>query len=230
MARQLRLVIPNVAMHIVQRGNDRMACFSHDTDRLLYLAFLRHLAPLHACSVHSYCLMSNHIHLLVTPAVADGPSRLMHDLSHRYSQFFNRKYKRTGTLWEGRYRACLVQSPEYVLGCYRYIELNPVRAGVVSDPTAFLWSSHAVNIGLRSDSLITQHADLRSFGVSEYRTLFSDAISARLLGRIREATNGGYPLADESFLASLATTSERKLTPGRAGRPKDQKSVPDPDL
>ena len=231
MARQLRLVVPDVAMHLVQRGNDRMACFSDDSDYLLYLALLRKLAPLHGLSVHAYCLMPNHIHLLVTPRRADAPPNLMHDLSHRYAQAFNRKYARSGTLWEGRYRACLVQSPEYVLACYRYIELNPVRAGIVGEPGAYLWSSYAANVAGRSDPLVAPHPDFEAFGVAQYRGLMSSEIRAELLKEIREATSGGYPLAQDSFIASIQRGLSRKLMPGRAGRPtQSKKSVPDPDL
>jgi putative transposase len=153
MPRQSRLIVPQVAVHIIQRGNNRNACFRGESDYLVYLLHLRDLSATLDCSVHAYCLMTNHVHLLVTPASREACISLMRNLGQRYVQYFNRRHLRTGTPWEGRFRSCVAESARYVLACYRYIELNPVRAGIVSRPTDYAWSSHAVNIGMRSDTL-----------------------------------------------------------------------------
>ncbi|WP_372016631.1 transposase [Pseudoxanthomonas sp. 10H] len=134
MPRPPRLDPPGIARHVVQRGNDRQPCFFADIDRQRYLQDLRKLALAHACQVHAYVLMTNHVHLLVTPAHAGALAVLMQALGRRYVRYVNDHYRRTGTLWEGRYKACLVDGDDHLLRCYRYIELNPVRAGMVADP------------------------------------------------------------------------------------------------
>ena len=128
MPRQARLILPHVAAHIIQRGNNRAACFRVDSDYQVYLLQLRELARQLGCAVHAYCLMTNHVHLLLTPDHETACSLLMRDLGRSYVRYFNDRHERTGTLWEGRFRSCLVESAEYVLACYRYIELNPVRS------------------------------------------------------------------------------------------------------
>ena len=229
MPRQLRLVLPGVALHIIQRGNDRQACFRRDGDYLLYLLHLRELASKHGCAVHAYCLMSNHVHLLVTPATADALSALMQNLGQRYVQYVNRTYGRTGTLWEGRFRSCVAESARYVLACYRYIELNPVRAGMVDQPESYSWSSYRANAEGRDDRLVTPHSEYLSLGqdsesqCNAYRGLFGNALEPSLLENIREATNGGYPLGSEMFKSGVVLPLGRRLKPGRPGRPPKQK-------
>src|SRR2546421_2354553 len=159
MPRPLRVVLPGVAVHVIQRGHDRAACFRSDRDYFLYLLHLREQARGLGCQVHAYCLMTNHVHLLLTPPSAPACTDLMRNLGQRYTQHFNRTYARTGTLWEGRYRSCVTQSARYVLACYRYIDLNPLRAGMVDHPRAYLWSSYAVNAEERQDPLIAPHAE-----------------------------------------------------------------------
>ena len=154
MPRPLRLIVPGVAVHLIQRGNNRVACFSHDNDYLMYLAHLRQLAEKYECAVHAYCLMTNHVHLLITPNAAGACTGLMRDLGQRYVQYFNRRHERTGTLWEGRFRSCLVESAHYVLACYRYIELNPVRARMVDDPAEYRWSSYRCHAMGEHDPLL----------------------------------------------------------------------------
>lgn len=159
MARQPRLVVPDIALHIVQRGVDRKDCFREDTDRLVYLTLLRDFSAATGCSIHAYCLMTNHVHLLLTPTDASGPATLMYRIGQRYVPYFNRRYGRTGTLWEGRFKSCLVDSARYVLGCYRYIELNPIEAGMVAAPASYPWSSYCGNAGIveTSSSAHTQN-------------------------------------------------------------------------
>jgi len=159
MPRGPRLIVPEIAVHIVQRGHDRRDCFRHDTDYLVYLANLRDLAVKKGCVLHAYCLMTNHIHLLVTPSTADACALLMRNLGQRYVQYFNRRYKRSGTLWEGRFKSCLVDTAQYLIACYRYVERNPVRAGMVASASDYPWSSHNGNAGRAANRLLTPHPE-----------------------------------------------------------------------
>ena len=145
MPRRPRLVLPGIPLHIVQRGIDRAPCFFEAGDRLVYLDELHALTRELGCALHAYVLMTNHVHLLLTPRTAEGPARLMNRLGRRYVGALNAGYARTGTLWEGRYRSCIAQDEGYVLACYRYIELNPVRAGVAVHPRDHAWSSYRAN-------------------------------------------------------------------------------------
>jgi len=224
MPRQVRIVLPGISLHVVQRGNDRNACFRRDGDRVLYLHHLRDLAGKHVCAVHAYCLMTNHVHLLLTPSITGSASELMRDLGQRYVQYVNRTYGRTGTLWEGRFRSCVVESARYVLACYRYIELNPVRAGMVGCASEYPWSSHLSNAGLRADRLLTSHPEFVALASDEakrhkaYREFFEHSPEPTLEDDIRVATSGGYPLGSESFKRDLALSPGQRLVPGRPGR------------
>jgi REP-associated tyrosine transposase len=224
MARQPRLVLPDIALHIVQRGVDGEDCFRDVTDRVVYLSLLRELSAATRCAMHAYCLMTNHVHLLLTPAEANGPTTLMYKLGQRYVPYFNRRYGRTGTLWQGRFKSFLVQSARYVLACYRYIERNPVRAAMAHAPAAYAWSSHAGNAGLAEDKLLSPHVEYLALGVdpssrhTHYRALCQVPDDDVMLKAIREATLGGYPLVGESLKARLATLTERSLEPGKPGR------------
>ena len=234
MARRLRLIYPGVAVHIIQRGVNRVPCFRADTDYLVYLSHLRQYAAEHGCAVHAYCLMTNHVHILVTPAREGSCTAMMRDLGRRYVPYFNARHERTGTLWEGRFRSCLVQSAHYVLACYRYIELNPVRADVVNHPAGYFWSSYAVNSGARGDPFVAEHPELTALSAetekrqSAYRGLFDGTMDAALLGAIREATNGGFPLASDDFKKSVLAPLGWKIGPGKPGPRLN--SHPDPEL
>lgn len=221
MARHPRVIVPGVAMHLIQRGNNRAACFRADADYLVYLGELRRLSLHYECDLHAYCLMTNHVHLLVTPGLEAGCSLLMRDLGRTYVRYFNDRYGRTGTLWEGRFRSCLVESATYVLACYRYVELNPVRAGMVVDPIEYPWSSHAVNTGTRHDPSVQQHAEfaaLASDPCPAYRTLAAEPLEDKLLRSIRKATNGGYPLVSESFKTKVISPLGLRAGPAKRGR------------
>jgi putative transposase len=214
-----------------------MVCFRHENDHLLYLALLRDLAEKSACAVHAYCLMTNHVHLLLTPRGPDACARLMHALAQRYAQYFNRRHQRTGTLWEGRYKSCVIESSRYILACYRYVELNPVRAGMVGHPASYVWSSCAGNSGIRQDALISPHAEFEALGSVAYALLLSEGIGHTAVQEIREATLGGFPLGSDSFKQSLHASAGRRLSRGKPGRPGKQtagdgqaKSEPVPDL
>ena len=224
MPRLPRFILPGVAVHVIQRGNDRMACFREDSDYLMYLAHLRQLAERYECEVHAYVLMTNHVHLLLTPRAADACMGLMRDLGQRYVQYFNRRHERTGTLLEGRYRSCLVESSAYVLACYRYIESNPVRAKMVDHPVGYLWSSYAVNSGMRSDPLVAAHPEFLALGLEAgarhvaYRALVEQDLDPAVVRAIREATNGDYPLASDVFKASSISPLGRRTERQKAGR------------
>ena len=236
MPRQARLFFPGVAAHIVQRAANGSACFRRENDYILYLLHLRELSARHRIQVHAYCLMTNHVHLLLSPESTDGCQALMKELGQCYAQYFNRTYARTGPLWGRRYYSCIAESAQYVLACYRYIELNPVRAGMVADPSEYQWSSHRVNAGAREDSLISPHEEFLALGTEEstrrpsYKALFADALNEKLLERIRVSTVGGYPLASEAFASTLGT----KLHPSRPGPRRkagsSPRSVPGTDL
>lgn len=222
MARQPRLIVPDVALHIVQRGVDRGDCFREETDRVVYLSLLRELCRETACAVHAYCLMTNHVHLLLTPSSGRGPSTLMRKLGQRYVPYFNRRYARTGTLWEGRFKSCLVESARYVLGCHRYIECNPVRAGMVNTPATYPWSSYRANAGLSTDPLLTPHVEYVALAETPsrhaaYRGLFETAEDSAMVKAIREATNGGYPLIGDVLKRQLAKKPVRTLERRRPG-------------
>jgi putative transposase len=145
MPRRARLVMPGVAWHVIQRGNNRSACFYAEEDYRFYLNTLKEQADKFGCAVHAYVLMTNHVHLLLTPSRIDSVALTMKNLGQRYVQYINRTYRRSGTLWEGRYKSCLVQDETYVLACYRYIELNPLRAGMVKHVGDYRWSSYRTN-------------------------------------------------------------------------------------
>jgi putative transposase len=224
MPRQARIALAGVPVHIIQRGHNRSVCFFSDQDFVRYLDELAELSVRSGCAVHAYCLMTNHVHLLLTPQEADGCARLMKHLGQRYVQHVNRTYRRSGTLWEGRFRSCLVETERYLFVCGRYIELNPVRAAMVSHPREYRWSSYRANAeGARSD-LIKPHDLYRTLGGGDqarrdaYRGLFQDQDMAAIK-EIRLATNGGFVLGGERFRSEVARMAGRRVVPGKAGRP-----------
>jgi len=221
--------LPDVAVHLIQRGSNRTACFRGDSDYVLYLMHLKELSRRFACSVHAYCLMTNHVHLLITPPSAEAGSALMKKLGQRHAQYFNRVYGRTGPLWDGRYRSCVAESARYVLACYRYIELNPVRAGMVTQPGAYRWSSFRANAEGRDDGILRPHSEFLSLGANEesrrraYASLFADAMEPALIEAIRTATNGGYPLGSEEFKTRFGSLYGGRTAPSPPGPKKSAK-------
>ena len=191
MARLPRFDLAGIPQHIVQRGNNRLPCFLDDDDRQRYLQCLRHGLLRFGCRLHAYVLMSNHVHLLLTPDQTGAVSRLMHTFSRNYVGLFNGRHGRTGTLWEGRYKACLVDSGSYFLACSRYIELNPVRAWMVPHPGDHPWSSYGANGGGCVDPLLSPHPEYLALGrdpsarSAAYRALFADAMPDDLVEEIR---------------------------------------------
>lgn len=223
MPRQARFIVPDIAFHVVQRGHNRNACFRHETDYLVYLANLRDLLARAACALHAYCLMTNHVHLLLTPSSAHGCATLMRNLGQRYAQYFNRRYKRSGSLWEGRYRSCLVDSAPYVLACYRYIERNPVRAEMVPSVASYRWSSFQGNAGGALNKLLTPHAEYVALATGDearycaYRELLDAADDPGFLAAIREATEGGLALVSERLRVQLEAQTGRRLEHKKPG-------------
>lgn len=227
MPRQSRPVIPGVPLHITQRGNNRLRCFFDESDFHVYLRYLR-AAAMHAeCRVHAYVLMSNHIHLLVSPADEGGPASLMKSLGERYVQYVNRRYTRTGTLWEGRYHSCLVQCERYLMVCQRYIELNPVRASLVNDPASYPWSSYHHNALGENNRLVTPHELYGELGnnprsrQNAYRALFEEILGSDELSEVRKATYGNTALGSTEFTEHLKHTLRRTVAPRKVGRPRN---------
>jgi putative transposase len=227
MPRRPRLVVPGLALHVVQRGVDRQACFLADADRAFYLEALGHLAELHGCAIHAYVLMTNHVHLLLTPSTADGPGRLLQALGRRHVRRFNDCHGRTGTLWEGRFKSCLVGEDAYLLACHRYIELNPVRAGMVPHPARFTWSSHRANAGYDAQGtrFLRLHETILALGadanarIAAYRAMFETAAPPPEIDAIRRMTAGNLALGSTGFAARIAALLGRRTTPARRGRP-----------
>ena len=190
MPRAARVVVPGMALHVRQRGHNRDRCFFSEADYVLYLRLLAQFAREHACSVHAYCLMTNHVHLLLTPHLEQGCGLMMKFLAQCYTQHVNRARNRTGSLWEGRFRSCLVTSDRYLLACYRYVEMNPVSAGMVGHARDYRWSSYHANAEGMPNPLVEPHPSYP--GLAHYRVLFDDELDPILVDDIRKATNGGY--------------------------------------
>ena len=205
MPRPLRTVAPGVPLHIVQRGVNRGRCFYETSDFIRYLHFLLQASLAERCRVHAYCLMSNHVHLLVTPDDEAACARFMKLVNQRHTQHVNRVHARTGTLWEGRYRSNLVYSSRYVLACYRYIELNPVRAGIARHPGDYPWSSYRANADGLEDPIIHAHGTYAALGRSvaarraAYRELVDQALATPMIANIRSAIGNGQALRDGPY-------------------------------
>lgn len=227
MARLPRIEVAGVAQHVIQRGNNRQACFLQDRDREFYLGSLKRALNDYDCDLHAYVLMSNHVHMLMTPGEAGRVARVMQSLGRRYVRYFNETHERTGTLWEGRYRSSLVDSEHYALACYRYIELNPVRAGLVATPDRYRWSSYLCNALGEADYLISQHPTYEALGSSDvarfqnYRALFKEAITASELQAIRSHSNQGKVLGSQKFRKEIENRLGRNVSYRTVGRPRN---------
>lgn len=226
MPRRPRLRLPGLPLHVIQRGVNRAACFHSDSDRALYTELLGSAAIAQGCSIHAYVLMGNHVHVLLTPAEAGSASRMMKQLGERYVPKFNERHGRTGTLWEGRFKSAVVDSDSYFLRCHRYIELNPVRAGMVTHPRDYPWSSYRANAEGAGSFLLTAHpvylalADDDGERLAAYRTYFGAELRDSELHLIRGSINSGIPLGDGGFVADLERQTGRRLSPNKGGRPR----------
>mgnify|MGYP006306402281 FL=1 len=226
MPRKPRFTLPDIPQHVIQRGNNRSPCFRVETDYRRYLDDLHVSAAATGSLIHAYVLMTNHVHLLVTPTREHGIGQLMQALGRRYVAYFNKVHERTGTLWEGRYKASLVESDSYLLACMRYIELNPVRAGLAVTPAEYRWSSFTANALGSGDPLVTPHplylalADSAPRRQQTYRQLLEPAVDAQTLQRIRDALNHELALGTDAFQDAVEGQTSRKTRLGRPGRPR----------
>jgi putative transposase len=229
MARLPRYVIPGQPQHIIQRGNNRQAIFAADADYAFFRDALVEAAKKHGLAIHAYVWMTNHVHLLATPERGPAISQVFQSVGRRYVRYFNVTYRRTGTLWEGRYRATVVDSERYLLTLMRYIELNPVRAGLVSDPGDYPWSSyrrHAFGESGPNAGWLSAHREYRRLGrngearQNAYRDLFRTAMSGGDLTDIRDATHKGWALGGEQFRERVEALGQRRAASKGVGRPK----------
>lgn len=226
MARRPRIDLPGIPQHVVQRGNDRQPCFFTDADRHCYLQNLREIALRERCQVHAYVLMTNHVHLLVTPETSGQVARLMQALGRRYVRYVNDRYRRTGTLWEGRYKSSLVDRDTYLLRCYRYIELNPVRARMCADPADYPWSSHAANAFGRDDVVVHPHPNYRALGATKeercaaYRAIAMETLADEDIEAIRLHLQRQHALGSDRFRAAIEAQLARPAGPLKIGRPR----------
>ncbi len=229
MPRRPRLIYPGIPLHIIQRGNNRQACFFADEDYLFYLDWLHEYAKISGCAVHAFSLMTNHVHLLLTPTDESSTGELMKRLGQRYVQYINRTYKRSGTLWEGRFRSCITQQENYLLACQRYIELNPVRAKMVEHPAEYRWSSYRANAQGESGEILSPHSIYLHLGTTNkerqtaYREMFRFQLEPGIIDNIRKATNGNFALGNDRFQDEIAQVLGRRVKPGVAGRPLKRK-------
>ena len=227
MPRHARLLVPGLPFHVVQRGVNKGAIFADDVDRDHFLRVLHKAFVKHDVALHAYVLMDNHVHLLATPVLPCGLASAMRALGTAYVQAFNQRHGRSGPLWQGRYHSSLVDNDAYLLAVHRYIELNPVRAGLVSSPEQARWSSVHGTLGLRRDPLLTPHAALLMLGTTparrsaRYRAFLQDRRAAdRESAGIREHGRTQCPLGGARFLQMLAETLGRPVTPRAPGRPR----------
>jgi putative transposase len=225
MARLPRLTLPGYPHHIIQRGNNRQAIFTTAADHQYLLALLDENAKKFAVDVHAYVLMTNHFHLLATPQTDTGLPQMMQAVGRSYVRYFNDLQARTGSLWEGRYRSTLIQTDRYLLACMAYIDLNPVRAGMVADARDYPWSSYGFYVGARSDKLITPHAlfwDLANtpFGREvAYADLVRAGISPDQQSALTKSALAGWALGEPDFVADLQRRTQRRVNKAKPGRP-----------
>ena len=234
MPRRPRIHLPGQPLHIVQRGHNREACFFCEEDYHSYLHWLGEALTGTGAQLHAYALMTNHVHLLLTPPDAAAVPSLMISLGRRYVQYINRSYRRTGTLWDSRYKSSLIHADSYLLACMRYIELNPVRAALVDDPAHYRWTSYRANgLGQTSsqfDARLTPHAVYLALGAGDaarrkaYRELFRSELDAAAVDDIRLALNQNQPLGDSRFYARVARAAGERREAKPRGRPRVVKS------
>ncbi|MEH6550614.1 MAG: transposase [Pseudomonadales bacterium] len=224
MPRRARLCLPGVPHHIIQRGNNRQACFPLEQDYRWYLRWLDEYAETYECDIHAYVLMTNHVHLLITPPDKEALSMMMRCLSQRFSQHINKTYERTGTLWDSRFKSCIAGEERYILACYRYIEMNPVRAGMVEHPAEYPWSSYRSNAELVFDALVSPQATYNLLGKTRetradaYKQLFYSPKVDGTIDDIRTATRGNYALGSAAFKRQVEKTLGQPVSKRKPGR------------
>ena len=232
MSRRPRIHLPDMPLHIVQRGHNRDACFFDDEDYNVYRHWLGEALKESGCSLHAYVLMTNHVHLLLTPPHPQEVPQLVISLGRRYVQYINKTYRRTGTLWDSRYKSSLVQADNYLLLCQRYIELNPVRAAMVDDPAYYRWSSYRANALGQADPLIIPHPVFTGLGVDDanrqeaYRAFFRTQLDTAAITDIRLALNQGQPFGNARFLDTIERMTGQRREVRPRGRPRKVKPAP----
>jgi len=226
MARLPRLTVAGYPHHLIQRGNDRQAIVRDDADREKLLALVAEHAANFKVAIHAYVLMDNHVHLLATPESDDGVPRWMQAVGRSYVRYFNARHHRTGTLWEGRYKSNLIEGERYLLACMVYVDLNPVRAGMVDLPADFKWSSHRHCVGQVSDKLVTPHALFWGLGntpfarEAAYRELVQAGMPPSEKDQLTQSALSGWVLGSSSFVSEVGQMTTRRLLPAKAGRPR----------
>lgn len=226
MARKPRYIVPGIPQHVIQRGHNRSPCFFAKEDYQRYLEYLHDAASQNQAAVHAYVLMTNHVHILVTPGHPNSITHMMQDLGRKYVRYINNQYKRSGTLWEGRYKAGLVDSEAYLLTCMRYIEMNPVRAKMIDHPGEYRWSSYLSNAQGNDELIIQPHPLYLQLGDDKaqrqhaYRELFKAHINKEVLHEIREALNQELIVGRDDFKDKIEKMTKRQSRPGNSGRPR----------
>ena len=225
MARQPRLTVPGYPHHIIQRGNNRQLIVRDDADRQRLLDLLAEHSLRCRVALHAYVLMDNHFHVLATPDTADGVPQMMQAVGRSYVRYFNNRHGRSGTLWEGRYRSTLIETDRYLLACMAYIDLNPVRAGMVAQAADYPWSSHGHYIGRGTDKLVTPHALTWTLGntpfarEAAYAELVQSGVNPVQQLALTAATLRGWAFGEPDFVADLQKRTQRRVSKGQAGRP-----------
>jgi putative transposase len=225
MARLPRLTVPGYPHHIIQRGNNRQPIFATTADYEMLLSMLEEHAAKAGVAIHSYVLMSNHFHLLATPSTAEGIPQLMQSVGRRYVRYFNQRQARTGTLWEGRYKSTLIQAERHLLACMAYIDLNPVRAALVTEPGDYPWSSYAHHVGRRFDKLIAPHPLYWELGntpfsrEAAYGELVRAGITPQQQAALTDSALRGWALGEPDYVADLQRRTARRVSRAKVGRP-----------
>jgi putative transposase len=217
MPRNTRLIIPNICHHAIQRGNNRQDVFQEKEDRFYYLKWAGELAERYHVPIIGYCLMTSHTHLLVLPRSEAGMINFMKLLAQRYTQYYNRKYHRSGKLWENRYKLHPVDPDVYYV-VLRYIERNPVKAGMVADGADYPWSSGSYHLLGREDKTIK--ADYLHDSAFSYREFFYEQERSKDVEAIRDAAQQGKAWGRAAFLERLGNKLNRVVVPRKRGRPK----------
>ena len=225
MARLPRLTVTGYPQHVILRGNNRQDIFRNTADYKRMLDLMEQHSREQGVEIHAYVLMTNHLHLLLTPQKDQALPKMMQAVGRSYVQTFNKVHGRTGTLWEGRYRSTLIQTERYLLACMAYIDLNPVRAHMVIQPDDYIWSSYSHYVGRRNDLLITPHALYWGLGntpfarEAAYAEMVHAGIQADQQRALTDATLSGWALGDAQFIAGLKLQTPRRLSKDKAGRP-----------
>jgi putative transposase len=225
MARLPRLIVPHQPHHVIQTGANSQDVFLDTADYQAFLGWLRSAARTYKVAVHAYCLMPNHLHLLLTPSDETGLGQMMQWIGRYYVPYFNQKYSRSGTLWNGRYKTSLIDADAYFMLCSRYIELNPVRNGLVSRAEDYPWSSYCHHAGIRPDGLVTDHAKVWELGntpfqrEAAYTALAESPLTAEEITLINKTLLKGWPLGSAQFQSALQHKMKRQVLPAKRGRP-----------